>query len=280
MFKATEEKEYYVMSIYCLLPAACCLLLLLISPNIAYSSLGCDEDCMKCHTLSTNEVQKILVKIKNPEAKILKIQISPIKGLWEVAVEDKGKRGLFYVDFSKKYLIGGKIIEVNAAVDRTGERLKELNKNRRIDRSRIPLKDALLLGGKNASKKVIIFTDPDCPFCWKFHKELKKVVEQRKDIAFYIKLFPLIKLHPDALWKSRTIACNNSLKLLEDNFEKKTILRPNCEAKEIDENIKLAESLGISGTPTSIMPDGSVHTGFLEADKLIKMVDSVKKKGT
>lgn len=259
------------------------LLILVLSSQLSasspvFASGACDADCMKCHTLSTNEVQGILAKSKNPEAKILKIQMSPARGLWEVAVENKGQRGLFYVDFSKKYLIVGPIIEVNAAVDRTKERVEELNKERRVDRSKIPLKNALLLGDKNAAKKIIVFTDPDCPFCGKFHAELKKVVEQRRDIAFYIKLFPLVKLHPDSLWKSRSIACSKSLKLLEDNFDKKPVPRPDCETKDIDDNIVLAEGLGITGTPTSVMPDGSVQVGFLEADKLIKIVDSIKKK--
>jgi thiol:disulfide interchange protein DsbC len=253
----------------------------LLPTSSSYASGGCGENCQKCHTLNNNEVQEILKKIKRPDAKILNIQMSPVKGLWEVAVEDKGQRGVFYVDFSKKYILGGQIIEVNVAIDRTRQKLNELNKNRRIDRSRIPLGDALLLGDKNATKKVIVFTDPDCPFCGKLHDEMKKVVTKRKDIAFYIKLFPL-KIHPDAYWKSKSILCNKSLKLLEDNFEKKPIPQPNCEAKEIDENIKLGETLGISGTPTSIMPDGSVHIGFLSADKLIERIDSstkVKKKG-
>ncbi|KAF0145770.1 MAG: thiol:disulfide interchange protein DsbC [Nitrospirae bacterium] len=261
------------------------LLILVLSCQLSaispvYASGACDADCTKCHTLSTTEVQGILVKIKNPEAKILKIQMSPARGLWEVAVENKGQRGLFYVDFSKKYLIAGPIIEVNAAVDRTKERVDELNKGRRIDRSKIPLKNALLLGDKNAAKKIIVFTDPDCPFCGKFHAELKKVVEQRRDIAFYIKLLPLIKLHPDAYWKSVSVVCEKSLKLLEDNFDKKSIPKTDCKTDEIDKNIKLAERLGITGTPTAIMPDGSVQVGFLEADKLIKMIDSAKKKGT
>ncbi len=244
----------------------------------AYASGACDSDCMKCHTLSTEEVQNILTKVNASDARVLNIQMSPARGLWEVAVENKGKRGLFYVDFSKKYLISGPLVEVNAAINKTKERLDELNKNRRIDRSRIPLKGALLVGDKKAASKVIVFTDPDCPFCGKLHAEIKKVVEKRRDIAFYIKLLPL-KMHPDAYWKSRSIECNKSLKLLEDNFEKKPIPKPGCETKEIDKNIKLAESLGISGTPTAIMPDGSLHTGFLEADKLIQMVDSVKKEG-
>ena len=251
----------------------------LFSPSPAFASGSCDTDCVKCHTISTEEVRNILTKINAPDAKILKMQMSPARGLWEVSIDNKGQRGLFYVDFSKKYLISGSIIEVNAAINKTKERLDALNRDRRINRSLIPLKDALILGDKKAANKVIVFTDPDCPFCSKLHEEIKKVVEKRKDVAFYIKLFPLTKLHPDAYWKSKSIICEKSLKLLEDNFEKKPIPKPSCETGVIDRNIKLAERLGISGTPTSIMPDGSVLTGSLPADKFIELIDSAKKKG-
>lgn len=102
---------------------------------------------------------------------------------------------------------------------------------------------------------------------------MKKVLENRKDIVFYIKLFPL-KIHKDAYWKSKSIVCKNSLKMLEDAFEKKTIERIDCSTDEIDNNIRLAESLGITGTPTLILPDGKVHVGMVSAERLINLIDS------
>jgi thiol:disulfide interchange protein DsbC len=101
---------------------------------------------------------------------------------------------------------------------------------------------------------------------------MKKVIAQRMDIAFYMKLFPL-KMHRDAYWKSKSIICNKSIQFLEDNFEKKPIPRTECDTKEIDENVKLAEKNGITGTPTMILPDGSIYSGAAEAEKLIKMID-------
>ncbi|MFN3395706.1 MAG: disulfide isomerase DsbC N-terminal domain-containing protein [Thermodesulfovibrionales bacterium] len=126
-----------------------------------YAFSGCEENCEKCHRLSNDEVKLILNKLKAEDAKILKVQMSPVKGLWEVAIESKGQRGLLYVDFSKKYLISGSIVEVNASINKTKERLDELNKDKRINPASVPLKDALILGSNSASKKVIVFTDPD-----------------------------------------------------------------------------------------------------------------------
>lgn len=102
---------------------------------------------------------------------------------------------------------------------------------------------------------------------------MKKVLEKRKDIIFYIKLFPL-KIHKDAYWKSKSIVCKNSLKMLEDAFEKKAIKKIDCSTDEIDNNIKLGESLGITGTPTLILPDGKVHVGMVSAERLINLIDS------
>ncbi|MBS1235160.1 MAG: protein disulfide bond isomerase, DsbC/DsbG-like, one heme-binding site [Nitrospirae bacterium] len=101
---------------------------------------------------------------------------------------------------------------------------------------------------------------------------MKKVIKERKDIAFYIKLYPL-PMHKDAYAKAKAIVCEKSLSLLEDAFERKPLPAPKCESTAIDDNIKLAQKLGITGTPAIIMPDGRLIPGYLEADALIKQID-------
>ena len=232
---------------------------------------GCEEDCSICHSLSKEEANQILRQMKISHAEILKIQLSPVKGLWEVSINDKGTRGMFYIDFSKKFLVPGPIIELKSGRNKTLEGVRQLEKAKRIDFSKIRLDHALVMGNAWAAYPVAVFTDPDCQFCGKLHQEMKGVLQQRSDIVFYILLFPL-KFHKDAYWKSKSIQCWKSLSLLEEAFAQKPIPRPNCETKEIDSNIRLAESLGITGTPTLALPDGRVHTGTMPADQLIKFI--------
>jgi len=80
-------------------------------------------------------------------------------------------------------------------------------------------------------------------------------------------------MHQDAARKSKTIMCEKSLALMEDAFAKKTIPDPKCETKVIEENIKLAEKLGIQGTPNLIFPDGKLVPGAIDADKIIEAID-------
>lgn len=245
--------------------------LLFSVPSYAFSTGGCEGDCNKCHSLSYEDAMGVLRKMHS-NANILSIRISPVKGLWEITVDDNGRKGVFYTDFSKKYFVAGPIIEIDNGTNKSQEEIGKLQENRKIDVSNIPLGNALVLGNRSAQNRVIVFTDPECPFCKKLHAEMKKVVSQRKDIVFYIKLFPLA-MHKDAYWKAGAIACNKSLKMMDDNFAGKPIAKATCGSKDIDENIKLAGSLGITGTPTLIRADGRIHSGTLPADKLIEFID-------
>lgn len=100
---------------------------------------------------------------------------------------------------------------------------------------------------------------------------MKKVIAERKDISFYIKMFPL-SIHPNAYEKAKAIVCKKSLALLENAFNKKELPKAECKTSAIDENIKLAQKLGISGTPVLIMPDGRVIPGYKDAKSLIELI--------
>jgi thiol:disulfide interchange protein DsbC len=100
---------------------------------------------------------------------------------------------------------------------------------------------------------------------------MKKIVEERKDIAFFLKMFPL-KIHPGAYEKSKAIICEKSLALLEEAFEKKALPPPKCETTAVDETIKLAERLGITSTPVSVMPDGRIIVGYKDAKSFLLLI--------
>jgi thiol:disulfide interchange protein DsbC len=143
--------------------------------------------------------------------------------------------------------------------------------NQRVDFSKIPLDQGLVMGNVEGPWKVAVFTDPDCPYCREVHKEMEKVLQERKDIAFYIFLYPL-RVHKDAYWKSKSILCNKSLKMLEDAYAGKEIPRLECDTKEIDANIRTAEALGIPGTPTLVLPDGRIRNASMGSEELMDFI--------
>ena len=133
------------------------LIFYLLPIGSAYSFEAKGQDCVKCHTLGNDEARDLLKGIF-PEIKIVDIRISPAKAFWEVLSESGGRKGLIYVDFSKKYLILGSMISIKERRNLTQERFAELNK---IDVSQIPLEDALAMGDQKARIRIIAFDDPD-----------------------------------------------------------------------------------------------------------------------
>jgi thiol:disulfide interchange protein DsbC len=245
-------------------------LLLLSGPGVSFSAEKKDAAAttVQAQVLSKDEALTLLKELA-PDIKILEIRESVVNGLWEVGVESGGKKAIVYIDSSKKYMIQGAIIDLKAKTNLTQERFNELSK---VDISLIPLDDAIVMGDKGAANRVIIFTDPDCPYCGKLHQEVKKVLEKRKDIAFFIKMFPL-KIHPDAYDKAKTIVCEKSSALLDDAFEKKSLPNPGCTTTAVDENLKLGEKIGITGTPAIILQNGILIPGYKDADSLIALID-------
>lgn len=225
----------------------------------------------------TRESVKEVLKEFAPEVTVLSVEKTPIDGLWEVVVSINGSKSVVYMDSAKKYLVQGAIVNVASKVNLTQERFDELNK---VNVSKVPLEGSLIVGDPKAKNRIFVFTDPDCPYCVRFHDEIRKVIEKRKDIAFYIKLFPLASIHPKAREKSMAILCEKdnekSVKMLEDAYAKKDIPKAECTATVVDENVKLAQSLGVQGTPTVIFGDGKLKNG-MSAEEIMKMVDAGNK---
>lgn len=243
----------------------CLMILVLAVPFAAFAyppAKGASKDCMTCHKVDKKELESLVKKL-NPALSLGEIKLSPVKGLWQVEVDaGEGKRGILFIDFAKQhFLVLNQLIPV-----------EQIGKPRKVDASKLPMKDAVIIGDAAAKKKVAVFTDPDCPYCRNLHEEMKKVVDKRKDISFHLFLFPLA-MHKEAYKKSQAVLCEKSFALLDDAFTGKAVPEPKCGNEQLEKNLALGKELGFSGTPTLVRDDGVVLGGTLPADKLIDWID-------
>lgn len=99
---------------------------------------------------------------------------------------------------------------------------------------------------------------------------MKKLIEKRPDIVFFLKLFVMVS--PDAK-KVKSIVCSGSLSVLEDAYEHKEVADKDCTTKELENNRSFADTNGLTAAPALIFPDGSLQLGFSDADALEKSID-------
>ena len=128
---------------------------------------------------------------------------------------------------------------------------------------RLKLKKALAL------INLLFFSDPDCPFCKTLEQGLDKLA--LTDYTAYVFLFPLKELHPDATAKAESIWCAKdksqawtNLMVKGDAPQKATCANP------LAENEKLADKLGVAGTPTIYLNDGKQTQSPQDLVKAIK----------
>ena len=232
----------------------------------AFTGEGCGSGvCTDCHSLTRDEAAGILGgNVDN----VLSVGTSPVGGLWEVAVEKAGQRWPLYIDFSKEYVIAGQIIQLKTKKNLTGDRMMSMN---RIDVSQIPLAGAIVVGKKDAKRRIFVFDDPNCPHCSKLHETAKGIVAKNPDVAFFVRPFPRNGDQP-TYETALSIVCAGTTQALEDAFAGKPLPKGECGSKAVDETIAAAKRFNIRSTPTMIFPDGRVVPGALEADAILSLL--------
>lgn len=243
------------------------------SPSFAMAKEGCGGACNACHTLTEKEAGELLKKIG---VTVKSVKEAPAKGLFELFVEKDKKQGILFIDYGKKHLMQGMMVSLDTMqpVSSHAQDLPQPKQVTTVDVSKIPVDKAVIIGNPKGSKKIYVFTDPDCPYCKKAHLELKKLATIAPDVAIHIMLFPL-PMHPAAYDKSRTILETKSLELMDKAFDGKDVPKPSKDSSKaaIDEIIKFANANGISGTPTMVMPDGRIEVGMRDAESLKTMLE-------
>lgn len=191
------------------------------------------------------------------------IQASPIAGVYEVFANGN----IFYVDKTVSYvLVGGSLLEDATKKNLTAERLAALTT---IQFDSLPFKNAIEIKKGSGAYKFAVFSDPDCPFCKTLEQGLDKLA--LTDYTAYVFLFPLKELHPDAAAKAESVWCAKDKKQAWTNLmvkgdapEKATCSNP------LAANEKLANDLGVAGTPTIYLNNGKQTQSPQELVKAIK----------
>ncbi len=145
------------MKKFILLLSAVVLASLINQGNAHAFAKGAEQECIKCHTINSEQAKEVLKGLA-PDVKILQIQAGPVNGFWEVGIESGGRKNIVYIDFSKKKVIVGNIIDAQTKASYTKTSFDKINK---VDVSQIPLENSIVLGPKDAKYKIVVFDDPD-----------------------------------------------------------------------------------------------------------------------
>ena len=213
---------------------------------------------------------------KYPQAKVESITKTPYLGLYEMLVDGE----VLYTDSDFTYLIAGSLIETKTRINLTDARQREIEdkklKSLAFPFEQLPFDLAIKKVKGDGSRKVAVFSDPDCPFCRKLEKDIEKLT----DVTIYIFLFPIEQLHPKAPEMSRAIWCaSDRVKAWDEYMLKGTAPKSaKCE-NPVDKIVTFGQSKKINGTPTIFFADGKRVPGAIPAERFEELLNKASSAG-
>ncbi|CAN4274868.1 DsbG Protein-disulfide isomerase [Methylophilaceae bacterium] len=216
---------------------------------------------------------KKAIEAAYPKFKVDSVLKTPYAGLYEVFMGGQ----IIYTDEKLSFIIAeGRLVDPKTKKDVTGERLEELTK---IDFNSLPLDKAIKIVKGNGSRKLVVFSDVDCPYCKQLErKELSNIT----DVTIYTFLYPIDQLHPDAANKSRSIWCATNREkawtdwILKDQLPTTT---GKCEVP-LEKVGELARKFGITGTPALIFSDGKKIPGAVPYKEIERYLQAASSKSS
>ena len=189
---------------------------------------------------------------------------SAIPGVYEVVLGSQ----VLYVSKDGRFAIQGDIIDLNAH--------SNLTENRRGD---LRLKAIEAIGEQNMvvfapdqpKHTVTVFTDVDCGYCRKLHQEIADYNQRGIKIRYL--MFPRAGIDSESYNKAVAVWCADDRRdaltraKRGENIEHKSCANP------VKREYELGQALGVRGTPSLILEDGQMISGYVPADKLAQILE-------
>ncbi|MDH3469251.1 MAG: DsbC family protein [Gammaproteobacteria bacterium] len=191
------------------------------------------------------------------------VGLAVVPGFYEVVV---GTR-LVYMSTDGKYVLLGDLIDADKRVNLSEARRAELTSTKL---AAVPPERMIVIGPENPSRFVNVFTDVDCPYCARFHRDVPKLNEA--GVAVHYFLFPRTGVGSKSYERAVGVWC------ADDPVEMIGIAKAGGEVAPIEcdnpvkDHLALGRAVGVQGTPAIFLEDGTMIPGYVPPERLFEQM--------
>ncbi len=188
------------------------------------------------------------------------VKTSPVSGLYEITV---GPR-LLYISADGRYIIRGDVIDIDR-----GENLSESARKRvRIDAvNDLGEAGMIVFAPQDVESTITVFTDVTCPYCSKLHNEVGQL--NKAGIKVRYLAFPRAGVPSSVYDQMVSVWCADDPQAAMTDAKARRPVEPKRCDNPVAEHFQMGQLVGVSGTPTIILEDGSIIGGYVPAKELI-----------
>tara|TARA_R110000764_G_scaffold225678_1_gene315247 strand:- start:78 stop:785 length:708 start_codon:yes stop_codon:yes gene_type:complete len=207
---------------------------------------------------------QILSSLKKalPQYDVGSVNFHQASGLYVVEMSDGPT---LHVTSDGRYFVAGDLYKIN------GERLEnETEKAKLAKVEALPESQMIIYKAKDEKAHITVFTDVDCGYCRMLHNDVPALNEIGITVRYVA--FPRAGVGSGAYNKMVSIWCSDDPKSWLTKVKLGEEIPENKCANPIADQFNLGRMVGVRGTPSIILPNGTLLPGYLPVDKLAKEV--------
>ncbi|MGU9957825.1 MAG: DsbC family protein [Arenicellales bacterium WSBS_2016_MAG_OTU3] len=214
---------------------------------------------------SPEDVRRELANILPPNITVVEITKSPMENVLEVQLSGGQE---VYVISDGKFLMLGDVWDTERNVN-----ISEEKKTREMAAavSSIPAAQMIVFGPKDAKRHVTVFTDIDCGYCRKLHRDVPALTQAGLQVRYM--MFPRAGLKSESYAKAVSVWCADDQQAAMTSAKQGSSIEPKTCANPVADQYHLGQQVGVRGTPTMILDDGTMIPGYLPANELLARVN-------
>jgi thiol:disulfide interchange protein DsbC len=200
-----------------------------------------------------------------PDISAEELRPSPMAGVYEISL---GSR-MAYVSADAKYLIQGDLYDVATEQNLTEERRKAARVRSLANLSESSM---IVFAPEKATRSITVFTDIDCGYCRKLHREIDGYKAQGIEVRYLF--FPRSGPETSSWFKAEEVWCaedrNTALTTAKAGG---AVESEDCGTTPVEEHYNLGRTFGIRGTPAIIADTGELIPGYVSPTELISYLE-------
>ncbi|MCG6870752.1 MAG: DsbC family protein [Gammaproteobacteria bacterium] len=181
-------------------------------------------------------------------------------GLWEVQIG----ASVYYVSKDGSHLIMGDVIDLATRTNLSEGRRAELVLARL---AKVDEKSMIIFEPEKVRSTLTVFTDVDCGYCVKLHREVPKLVEAGVRVRYL--MWPRTGIGSESYKRAVSVWCSDDQQKAMATAKFGGQLEPRSCANPVADQYHLGEELGVRATPTLVFEDGQVVPGYIPAARLL-----------
>ena len=208
-----------------------------------------------------------MVQAMFPEYEVTRVAETPIPGLLEVSLGSQ----VIYMSEDGKYFLTGEIYDYETKTSLTQQSQMQA---RATYLDSFKSDDAVTFVAEDEEYRVLVFTDIDCPYCRKLHREMASYNENGITIQYLA--FPRSGPGSDSWAKAEEVWCSSTpQKAMDQAKGGRDISGGECKSGKnpVAAQYKLGKDIGIGGTPAIVKESGEMIVGYRSADELLDLLD-------